>query len=100
LGSRASVSIRSGTRSPPDNSATGVPHAVVSERLSHADQNITLSIYSHALPADTRAAAKIWNDAMADVIWQARKSAARDGMLAHVCREGTEKEGFIANKRS
>ena len=27
----------------------GVPAAVVSERLGHADQNITLSIYSHAL---------------------------------------------------
>jgi integrase len=46
----------------------GVPTAVVSERLGHADQNITLSIYSHALPADSRAAAKIWNDSMADVI--------------------------------
>jgi integrase len=45
----------------------GVPIAVVSERLGHADQNITLSIYSHALPADTKAAAKIWNDAMVDV---------------------------------
>ncbi len=34
----------------------GVPLAVVSERLGHADQNITLSIYSHAIPADTKAA--------------------------------------------
>ena len=34
----------------------GMPIAVVSERLGHADQNITLSIYSHAMPADTRAA--------------------------------------------
>jgi integrase len=46
----------------------GVPISVVSERLGHADQNITLSIYSHALPADSRAAAKIWNDSMAEVI--------------------------------
>jgi integrase len=36
----------------------GVPIAVVSARLGHADQNITLPIYSHALPADTKAAAK------------------------------------------
>jgi integrase len=36
----------------------GVPLAVVSERLGHADQNITLSIYSHAMPADKRAATK------------------------------------------
>jgi integrase len=46
----------------------GVPISVVSERLGHADQNITLSIYSHALPADSRAAAKIWNDSMAQVV--------------------------------
>jgi integrase len=52
----------------------GVPVAVVSQRLGHADQNITLSIYSHAMPADTRAAAKIWNDSMADVIADARRT--------------------------
>jgi integrase len=46
----------------------GVPISVVSERLGHADQNITLLIYSHALPADSRAAAKIWNDSMAEVV--------------------------------
>jgi len=40
--------------------ADGVPIPVVSERLGHADQNITLSIYSHALPADTHAATKVW----------------------------------------
>jgi len=53
--------------------AGGVPIPVVSERLGHADQNITLSIYSHALPADTRAATKVWSDAMADVISASRK---------------------------
>jgi integrase len=52
----------------------GVPLAVVSERLGHADQNITLSIYSHAIPADTKAAAKVWNDAMVEVISDARKT--------------------------
>jgi integrase len=52
--------------------SNGVPTAVVSQRLGHADQNITLSIYSHALPADTRAAAKIWNDSMAEVIVSTR----------------------------
>ena len=53
--------------------SNGVPVAVVSQRLGHADQNITLSIYSHALPADTLAAARIWNDSMADVIADARR---------------------------
>jgi integrase len=52
----------------------GVPASVVAERLGHADQNITLSIYSHALPADSRAAAKIWNDSMADVIAKTRRA--------------------------
>jgi integrase len=39
------------------------PITAVSERLGHASLNITLSIYSHALPADNEAAAKLWNDA-------------------------------------
>jgi integrase len=52
----------------------GVPVPVVSQRLGHADQNITLSIYSHALPADMKAAAKIWNDSMSEVISSARRT--------------------------
>jgi hypothetical protein len=75
----------------------GVPIAVVSERLGHADQNITLSIYSHAMPADTRAAAKVWNDAMADVISEARKPGAKL-MLADVCRTGTDDSVLIEKK--
>ena len=77
----------------------GVPIAVVSERLGHADQNITLSIYSHALPADTKAAAKIWNDAMADVISNARKMPVSLRMLANVCRTGAENTEVFENKR-
>jgi integrase len=57
--------------------SNGVPIAVVSERLGHSDQNVTLSIYSHALPADPKAAAKVWNDAMAEVIADARKPRVR-----------------------
>jgi len=67
----------------------GVPAAVVSERLGHADQNITLSIYSHALPADTRAAAKIWNDSMADVISNTRRTTASSSP-SRARRTGTE----------
>ena len=70
--------------------SNGVPIAVVSERLGHADQNITLSIYSHALPADTRAAAKVWNDAMADVISEARKKPGAKRRLANVCTGGAK----------
>ena len=43
--------------------------------------NVTLSIYAHALEADELAAAKIWDDAMANVIEahkrQPNKSRAR-----------------------
>jgi integrase len=64
----------------------GVPPAVVSQRLGHADQNITLSIYSHALPADARAAAKLWNDSMAEIIASARPT----GTPPPIQRTGTE----------
>jgi integrase len=50
----------------------GVPIAVVSERLGHADQNITLSVYSHSLPTDVKAASKVWRNALADVISEDR----------------------------
>jgi integrase len=46
----------------------GAPIPTVAKRLGHANANVTLSIYSHALEADELAAAKIWDDAMADVI--------------------------------
>jgi len=63
----------------------GVPIAEVSRRLGHADQNITLSIYSHAVPADSRAAAKVWNDALGDVIQTSKKPAAAQS-IAESCR--------------
>jgi integrase len=75
----------------------GVPLAVVSERLGHADQNITLSIYSHAIPADSRAAAKVWNDSMADVL-EGSKKAGEERSTAKYCTEGTEKRLFVAKK--
>ena len=68
----------------------GVPPAVVSQRLGHADQNITLSIYSHALPADARAAAKVWNDSMAEVIASARPAARSTGTQGPARRTGTD----------
>ena len=63
----------------------GVPAAVVAERLGHADQNITLSIYSHALPADSRAAAKVWNNAMADTVAEAREKRPQPLVDAPAC---------------
>lgn len=78
--------------------SNGVPISVVSERLGHADQNITLSIYSHALPADRRAASKIWQDAMADVVAASRESG-KTGRLAQVCRKAPAKKLSDRRKR-
>jgi hypothetical protein len=36
----------------------------VAERLGHASANVTLGIYSHALPADNLTVAKLRNDAL------------------------------------
>ncbi len=79
--------------------SNGVPLPVVAARLGHRDQNITLSIYSHAMPADTRASAKVWNDAMADVIQDARKKPGAQRVLANVCRTGTDHGKIVENKR-
>ncbi len=69
--------------------SNGVPIAVVSERLGHSDQNITLSIYSHALPADTKAAAKVWNDAMADARKLLRGTQVSKCLHAEACNYGS-----------
>jgi hypothetical protein len=52
-----------------------VPVAVVSERLGHANPNITYGIYAHAMPADQKAAAIMWGNAMAEAIEDSRKEA-------------------------
>ena len=54
----------------------GAPIPAIAERLGHASANVTLGIYSHALPADNRAVAKLWNDALVDVLEEGRKTAA------------------------
>jgi integrase len=45
----------------------GAPLAVVSERLGHANQDITLGLYSHSLPADRKAASRVWHASLARV---------------------------------
>ena len=50
-----------------------MPVAVVSERLGHANPNITYGIYTHAMPADHQAAAMVWNNAMKEVIEATRQ---------------------------
>ena len=76
----------------------GVPVAEVSRRLGHADQNITLGIYNHAVPADSRAAAKIWDDALGDVIESGKKPAV-PRTVEIGCTEGPETRALVGNKR-
>jgi integrase len=62
--------------------SSGAPIPTVSKRLGHANANVTLSIYSHALEADEVAAAKIWNDAIGDVIQTDRRTPRQRGSIA------------------
>ncbi len=59
----------------------GVPLAEVSRRLGHADQNITLSIYSHAMPVD-----------------ESSKKPEPPETTAHYCTEGPQKLVLVENK--
>lgn len=76
----------------------GVPITEVSERLGHADKNITLAIYAHAIPADSRAAAKVWDDALGDVI-HASKKAPASRMVENGCTEGPKTRALVGNTR-
>jgi integrase len=75
----------------------GAPITAVAERLGHASPNITLGIYSHALPADNQAAAMLWNDAMAGVVAESRKAALKKRMLSNVIK-GVDKAEVIPIK--
>jgi uncharacterized protein (DUF39 family) len=60
----------------------GVPIPVVSERLGHANQNITLAIYGHALPRDKRAAVNLWSKAIAESVEEERREGGNGGLRA------------------
>jgi integrase len=52
-----------------------VPITVVSKRLGHANSQITLNVYSHAMKNDELTAAKLWDDATGDIIARTRKQS-------------------------
>jgi integrase len=54
--------------------SAGVPLPVVSERLGHADQTVTLAIYTHVMPKDRRAASRAFLNALSEVISEERKT--------------------------
>ena len=75
---------------------SGTPLAVVSERLGHASENMTLSVYSHCLPPDRGVAARVWQTALAEVM-----PAACPGGIAHVkhaTRESDERSSHNARE--
>jgi integrase len=80
--------------------SNGAPITAVAERLGHASPNITLGIYSHALPADNAATAKLWNTALGDVIAVSRKKAESRRMLADVSPQAREKKVIILKSAS
>ena len=69
----------------------GAPITAVAERLGHASPNITLGIYSHALPMDNQATAQLWDNAMSEVIESSRKEALKNRMSSNVIKGGREK---------
>jgi integrase len=76
----------------------GVPIPTVAKRLGHANANVTLSIYAHALEADELAAAKIWDDAMVDVIGANKREPNRN--LAKSSAGNTKKLDLVVTKAS
>ena len=51
----------------------GVPIPVVSKRLGHANSQITLNVYSHAMREDDAVAVEMWDDATAGIIDRTQK---------------------------
>ena len=53
-----------------------MPITVVSKRLGHANSQITLDVYAHAVKNDELTAAELWDDATAQIIERTQKSSA------------------------
>jgi integrase len=50
-----------------------VPITVVSQRLGHANTQITLDVYFRAMKTDEATAAKLWDEATGDIIARTRR---------------------------
>jgi integrase len=53
--------------------SNGTPITAVSERLGHANANITLGVYAHMMKSDQSAAAKLWHRTTAKVVSREQK---------------------------
>jgi integrase len=55
-----------------------VPITVVSKRFGHANSQITLDVYAHAMKNDESNAAVLWDDATGDIIARTRKQPKQE----------------------
>jgi integrase len=62
----------------------GVPLPTVSKRLGHSNVHVTAAVYSHALPADEIAAAKLWNEALSATMEQPPTEQPSKAKPSHV----------------
>ena len=68
----------------------GMPVAVVSARLGLANPNITYGICAHAMPADQKAAAILWGNALKEAIEDGRKEALKSRMSSNVIKKARQ----------
>jgi integrase len=72
-----------------------VPITVVSKRLGHANSQVTLDIYSHAMKSDEVTAAKLWDEATEDIITRTRnqpqKNSSSEADVISCDRKGLKK---------
>jgi hypothetical protein len=55
-----------------------VPIPIVSERLGHANSQVTLDIYAHTMKNDEGTAAELWDDATSEIIGRTQKPRRKE----------------------
>jgi integrase len=58
-----------------------VPITVVSKRLGHANSQITLDVYAHAMKNDEVTASELWDDATAEIIGRTQKPSRKESAI-------------------
>jgi integrase len=76
-----------------------VPITVVSKRLGHANSQITLDVYSHAMKHDEETAAILWEEATGSIIARTRKQPGKETVSeAGVTFRDSGKGFFVVNE--
>jgi hypothetical protein len=77
----------------------GVQCLVVSKRLGHANSQITLDVYSHAMKHDEETAAILWEQATGSIIARTRKQPGKETVSeAGVTFRDSGKGLFVVNE--